>query len=92
MAHVKGTGTTSLGRDSQSKRLGVKLFAGQTTNIGSIIVRQRGTKFKPGKNVKLGRNDTIFATCKGKVEFINKKVRKYNGKLTPTMFVNVIPF
>ncbi len=69
MAHKKGVGSSRNGRDSQSKRLGVKCFAGQLVNGGAIIVRQRGTKFKPGHNVGIGRDDTLFAKVAGIVRF-----------------------
>lgn len=69
MAHKKGQGTSRNGRDSQSKRLGVKRFAGQTVRSGSILVRQRGTRFHPGLNVGRGKDDTLFARADGVVEF-----------------------
>jgi large subunit ribosomal protein L27 len=69
MAHKKGGGSSRNGRDSQSKRLGVKRFDGEMVTSGSILVRQRGTKFKPGHNVGLGRDDTLFATIDGYVKF-----------------------
>ncbi len=69
MAHKKGVGSSRNGRDSQSKRLGVKRFAGELVNGGTIIVRQRGTKFKPGLNVGIGRDDTLFAKVSGIVKF-----------------------
>jgi large subunit ribosomal protein L27 len=69
MAHKKGGGSSRNGRDSQSKRLGVKRFDGEMVTSGSILVRQRGTKFKPGNNVGLGRDDTLFATVDGYVKF-----------------------
>ena len=69
MAHKKGEGSVKNGRDSQSKRLGVKIFGGQAAISGNIIVRQRGTVYHPGKNVGLGRDFTIFATTDGVVEF-----------------------
>ncbi len=69
MAHKKGQGTSRNGRDSQSKRLGVKRFAGQIVSSGSILVRQRGTRFHPGKNVGRGKDDTLFATIDGIVKF-----------------------
>lgn len=72
MAHKKGQGTSRNGRDSHSKRLGVKRFAGQAVTAGSILVRQRGTKFKPGLNVGRGRDDTLFAKIDGFVEFRNR--------------------
>jgi len=69
MAHKKGVGSSRNGRDSQSKRLGVKRFAGELVNGGTIIVRQRGTKFKPGLNVGIGRDDTLFAKVTGIIKF-----------------------
>ena len=69
MAHKKGQGTSRNGRDSHSKRLGVKRFAGQTVTSGSILVRQRGTRFRPGLNVGRGKDDTLFAKIDGIVEF-----------------------
>ncbi len=69
MAHKKGQGSVKNGRDSISKRLGVKVFGSQTITAGGIIIRQRGTKFHPGRNVGLGRDYTIFALVDGKVRF-----------------------
>ena len=69
MAHKKGLGSSRNGRDSNAKRLGVKVFAGQTVTGGEIIVRQRGTKFKPGNGVGIGKDDTIYARAAGTVEF-----------------------
>jgi large subunit ribosomal protein L27 len=69
MAHKKGLGSSKNGRDSQSKRLGVKIFAGQPVKAGMIIVRQRGTRFRPGEGTGIGRDDTIFAVREGVVEF-----------------------
>ena len=69
MAHKKGQGSSRNGRDSNSKRLGVKAFGGEFVTAGSILVRQRGTKFKPGLGVGIGKDDTIFATTAGIVEF-----------------------
>jgi large subunit ribosomal protein L27 len=69
MAHKKGLGSSRNGRDSQAQRLGVKVFAGQTVTGGEIIVRQRGTRFKPGDGVGLGKDDTLFAKAAGTVEF-----------------------
>ena len=90
MAHKKAGGSTSLGRDSQSKRLGVKLYGGQKAKTGAIIIRQRGTKYHAGVNVKRGNDDTLFATAPGIVKFLKKKVRKFTGKLQLTTFVNVV--
>lgn len=69
MAHKKGAGSTRNGRDSESKRLGVKRFEGETVQPGSILVRQRGTKFFPGNNVGMGRDHTLFAMLPGQVKF-----------------------
>jgi large subunit ribosomal protein L27 len=69
MAHKKGLGSSRNGRDSQAKRLGVKIFAGQTVTGGEIIVRQRGTRFRPGEGTGIGRDDTIYAARAGTVEF-----------------------
>jgi large subunit ribosomal protein L27 len=73
MAHKKGAGSSRNGRDSNSKRLGVKLFGGQTAKAGNIIVRQRGTKHKPGLNVGLGKDHTLFALADGEIEFKKQK-------------------
>ena len=73
MAHKKGEGSVKNGRDSQSKRLGVKIFGGQAATSGNIILRQRGTVYHPGKNVGLGKDYTIFATTDGVVEFRKTK-------------------
>jgi large subunit ribosomal protein L27 len=77
MAHKKGQGTSRNGRDSNSKRLGVKKFGGQSVIAGNIILRQRGTKYHPGKNVGIGRDHTLYALSEGKVEF-DKEHRKVN--------------
>jgi large subunit ribosomal protein L27 len=69
MAHKKGLGSSRNGRDSNAKRLGVKIFDGQTVTAGMILVRQRGTRFRPGPGAGIGRDDTIFATRDGKVEY-----------------------
>ena len=69
MAHKKGGGSTRLGRDSQSKRLGVKRYAGQRVNAGTILVRQRGTRIHPGNNVGVGRDYTLFALIDGEVRY-----------------------
>jgi large subunit ribosomal protein L27 len=83
MAHKKGVGSSKNGRDSESKRLGVKVFGGQIAKAGNIIVRQRGTEHHPGKNVGLGKDHTIFALIDGTVEF-----RKRNNNRS---YVSVIP-
>jgi len=76
MAHKKGLGSTKNGRDSHAQRLGVKRFAGQTVTSGSILVRQRGTRLKPGENVGLGKDDTLFAKIDGVVDFTRGKDRR----------------
>ncbi len=76
MAHKKGGGSSRNGRDSQSKRLGVKRFGGEQVISGNIIIRQRGTKFHPGENVGIGRDHTIFATAEGFVKFESRNGRK----------------
>lgn len=91
MATRKAGGSTSLGRDSISKRLGVKIFGGQKAEIGNILIRQRGTKFHPGKNVGRGADDTLLALVAGVVEFQTKKVKDFTGKLALRTFVNIIP-
>jgi large subunit ribosomal protein L27 len=72
MAHKKGAGSTKNGRDSNAKRLGIKCFGGQSVRVGNILVRQRGLKFKPGKNVSYGKDFTLFALADGVVEFDSK--------------------
>ena len=91
MAHKKAGGSTVLGRDSQSKRLGVKIQDGQFAKAGAILIRQRGTKYHPGLNVKKGKDDTLFATSLGIVKFTTKKLRKFDNHLKQTTIVNVIP-
>jgi len=83
MAHKKGAGSSRNGRDSESKRLGVKLFGGQTAKAGNIIVRQRGTKHNPGLNVGVGRDHTLFALKDGEVEFRKKKDDKIFVSIKP---------
>ena len=90
MATTKSSGTTRLGRDSNPKYLGVKLFGGQKAKPGSIIVRQRGTKFVPGSNVKKGSDDTLYATKEGIVEFQTKSKKNFNGKRKKVKKVNVL--
>lgn len=82
MAHKKGQGSSNNGRDSNPQYLGVKRFGGQQVTAGTIIVRQRGTKFFPGENAKIGGDDTIFATADGTVQFNMKRGRKMVDILT----------
>ncbi len=83
MAHKKGTGSTRNGRDSNSKRLGVKRYGGQVVTAGSILVRQRGTKFHPGKNVGRGGDDTLFALVDGVVTFEYKDRKRQKISVYP---------
>jgi large subunit ribosomal protein L27 len=76
MAHKKGAGSSRNGRESESKRLGVKIYGGQFAKAGNILVRQRGTKHHPGENVGLGKDHTLFALIDGTVKFIKKKDNK----------------
>ena len=91
MAHKKAGGSTALGRDSVAKRLGVKRYEGQIVKAGNILVRQRGSKIKPGQNVMQGKDDTLFATIDGIVKFTEKKVRKFNNQLKKSKFIHVLP-
>jgi len=84
MAHKKGGGTTRNGRDSESKRLGVKVYGGQTINAGGIIIRQRGTPVRAGEGVGMGKDHTLFALVNGKVKFVVKGPQSHQ-------FVTVVP-
>lgn len=90
MATTKSSGSTRLGRDSQAKRLGVKLFDGEVAQPGNIIIRQRGTKFLAGTNVKMGSDNTLYSAIKGKVKFGTRKKKGFNGKSREAKVVNVI--
>lgn len=90
MAHTKAGGSTALGRDSVSKRLGVKIYGGQPATAGQIIVRQHGSKFHAGKNVRRGKDDTLYAACDGVVSFTKRQVKAFTGKLVKRQFVNVV--
>jgi large subunit ribosomal protein L27 len=89
MAKTKAAGATKLGRDSQPKYLGIKLFQGEKAKVGSIIVRQRGTKFFPGNNVKRGGDDTLFALKEGAVRFTTKRKKGFNNSQRTVKIVNV---
>ena len=91
MAHKKAGGSTALGRDSVSKRLGVKRYEGQTVKAGNILVRQRGSKIRAGQNVMQGKDHTLFAVIDGIVKFTEKKIRKYDDKLKKTKSIHVLP-
>ncbi|MEY3945458.1 MAG: 50S ribosomal protein L27 [Chitinophagaceae bacterium] len=88
MAHKKGEGSVKNGRDSQSKRLGIKIFGGQPAISGNIILRQRGTQYHPGKNVGVGKDFTIFATSDGVVEFRKTKANKTIVSVEPVSAAN----
>jgi large subunit ribosomal protein L27 len=83
MAHKKGGGSSRNGRDSESKRLGVKAFGGEVVQAGTIIVRQRGTRIHPGAGVGKGGDDTLFAKVPGRVEFHASRGRRFASVLTP---------
>ena len=89
MAKTKAAGTTKLGRDSQPKYLGVKLFEGQEVKPGMIIIRQRGTKFLPGKNVRRGEDDTLYSVKEGKIKFTTKRKRKFDKSQRVAKIVSV---
>ena len=80
MAKTKAAGSTRLGRDSISKRLGIKLYAGEIAKPGNVLVRQRGTKFLPGENVRRGADDTLYAVSSGRVLFKTIKKTRFDGK------------
>lgn len=91
MAKTKSAGSTKLGRDSRPKYLGVKLYAGQKAKLGAIIIKQRGTKFVAGKNVKKGRDDSLYAIREGVIEFSTKQVKRFDGNQRKVKIVSVIP-
>lgn len=91
MAHKKAAGSTRNGRDSNPKMLGVKAFGSQLVTTGNIIVRQRGTKFHPGMNVKRVSDDSLISLVDGIVEFKKRKVVAFNGNLKTRTFINVLP-
>ena len=85
MAHKKGVGSSKNGRESHSKRLGLKLFGGQFAKAGNIIVRQRGTKHNPGKNVGIGKDDTLFALVDGTVVFKKGRLNRSTVSIVPAV-------
>lgn len=91
MAHTKSGGSTQYGRDSQSKRLGVKLADGEFAHPGQIIVRQRGTKVRPGSNVRRGADDTLYAATAGIVQFRLRRVASIGHRTERRTVVNVVP-
>lgn len=90
MAHKKAGGSSKNGRDSNAKRRGVKLFGGQKAPAGAIIVRQKGTKWHPGKNVGMGRDFTLFALTEGIVQFSQKRQKKFDGSSKTNTIVNIV--
>lgn len=91
MAHTKSAGSTKLGRDSESKRLGIKINNNQAAKIGQIIVRQRGTKYVPGKNVSRGGDDTLYAAVDGVVKLVSSKKTRFDGDNRYITIVHVMP-
>jgi large subunit ribosomal protein L27 len=90
MAHTKAKGSTKLGRESESKRLGVKVSGSSKVSVGEIIIRQRGTKYYPGANVKKGGDDTLYAMKSGIVKFSDKKKFSYDGSKKIVKVVEVV--
>lgn len=91
MSHKKAGGSSKNGRDSKAKRLGVKVFGGQTVKAGGIIIRQKGTKYFPGTGVQMGKDYTIFAIADGVVKFTEKRQLKYDSRTFRDTIVNVTP-
>ena len=89
MATKKAGGSSKNGRDSVAKRRGVKRFGSESVNAGEIIVRQKGTKFRPGLNVEMGKDFTLFATAKGKVTFTERSITRFDGRRYERKFVNI---
>ena len=91
MAHKAAGSSTALGRESESKRLGIKKFGGQIVSRGQIIVRQRGTKYHPGSNVSRAGDDTLFARIDGTVKYRSKMIKRFTGTLQRKTVVDVVP-
>ena len=91
MAKTKAAGASKLGRDSLPKYLGVKLFEGQKAKVGQILIRQRGTKFLPGKNVKRGGDDTLYTLEEGTVHFLTKRKKNFDGSQRLVKIVEIEP-
>lgn len=89
MAHTKAGGSTKLGRDSRAKRLGVKIHDGEPVAVGAIIIRQRGTKYHPGRNVLRAGDDTLYAATSGTVRFLTKRKTHFDGKPKTVTVVEV---
>ena len=90
MSHKKAGGSTKNGRDSRAKRLGVKLYGGQTVKAGNILVRQKGTKLHAGENVGMGKDFTLFAVKDGVVKFTEKRLKKYDGRIFRNRIIHVV--
>ncbi|MFH1767429.1 MAG: 50S ribosomal protein L27 [Patescibacteria group bacterium] len=90
MAHKKAQGSTRNGRDSNAQRLGLKKSNGEYAKTGQILIRQRGTKYRPGKNVGRGKDDTLYSLTNGTVQFLKKKVKNFHGSLIKKTFVNIV--
>lgn len=90
MSHKKAAGSTKNGRDSKAKRLGVKVYGDQAVTAGGIIIRQRGTKYFPGKNTGMGKDFTIFSLTNGVVKYREKAVKKFNGRKYKDIFIDVL--
>jgi large subunit ribosomal protein L27 len=91
MAHKKSGGAVKNGRDSKAKRRGVKHFGGESVRSGAIIIRQKGTKFRVGENIGIGRDFTLYALTDGVVEFFTKAVQRFDGRRYERTFVSVVP-
>ena len=89
MAHKKSGGSTDLGRDSASKRLGVKIYGGQLAKAGQIIIRQRGSRYRAGTGVRQGADDTLYAAYDGIVQFTKRKITKFTGSLKKARIVSL---
>lgn len=89
MAHKKAGGSTRLGRDSESKRLGVKVYGGQGVKAGQIIIRQRGSRYRNGEGVERGGDDTLYAKEDGIVKFARRKIRRFTGALKQTTYISL---
>lgn len=90
MAHTKAGGTSKLGRDSASQRLGIKLSAGQVAIPGNIIVRQRGSKYVAGNGVRIGKDDTLYAVKEGKVNYLSRRKKNYDGNTRTVKVVAIV--
>lgn len=89
MAHKKAGGSTQLGRDSESKRLGVKIYGGRPAKAGQVIIRQRGTRYLAGPGVRIGGDDTLYAAVEGVVKFTRQKIRNFTGSLKRKTVISV---